>query len=351
MIINNQHMRTLFIIIGIIAAVAIIVLSASRDRDNVAINKAIIMPVSPEFRWTQVAPPGSGTHQHEWKPGTYPSAIAPVHAFNDELWMIGQKKAWSSEDGIKWQDYDKHDWGERISMAQVFFKDKLWVTGGMDYATNTFLNEVWSSADGKAWTRTLDHAQWSPRKGHSLVVFKDMLWLFGGEVSVDKDRAPNAYVNDIWSSVDGIHWNSVSGNAPWQMRGNPRVAVFKNALWLVGGQGHSDIWRSEDGRNWKQMKSDVPWKGRYDYGVIVYDNLLWVFGGRAGNPRNAHHDVWFSIDGLDWRLQTEAAPWTARAGNNSVVFKDKLWLYGGKHTGHKDSFSGDIWVMERGVTP
>jgi hypothetical protein len=70
--------------------------------------------LSPEFKWRQVAPPGSGTHQYEWKHGTYPSAIVPVVGANSDLWMIGQKKAWSSKDGITWQAYDKIDWAKEF---------------------------------------------------------------------------------------------------------------------------------------------------------------------------------------------------------------------------------------------
>lgn len=339
-------MKALFIISGIVTAATIVLLSPATVRDNDQI-AMINTSASPDFRWTQVAPPGSGTHQHEWKKGTYPSAVMPVLGLDNALWMVGQKKAWSSKDGINWKDYDKHDWGERISMAHVFFQDKYWISGGMDYQSNTFLNEIWSSSDGKNWTRTVKNAEWSPRKGHTLVVFKNMLWLFGGEVSVDKDRAPDEYVNDIWSSADGISWKKVSDNAPWTVRGNPRVVVYRDALWMVGGQGLSDIWRSEDGKKWTQVDAGTSqWKGRFDYGVIVYDDLLWVFGGRDVDARDAYSDVWFSNNGKVWHPQTRQAPWTARAGNNSVVFQDKLWLYGGKHTGHKDSFSGDIWTLE-----
>jgi hypothetical protein len=338
-------MKTLLIFIGLTTAIIVMFVSSARvPEDSTKVPEAPASPMSPEFKWTQVAPPGSGTHQYEWKPGTYPSAIVPVVAYQDDLWMIGQKKAWSSRNGIVWRDFDKHDWGERISMACVYFNDKIWISGGMAYQTNTFLNEIWSSEDGATWTRTAEHAEWSPRKGHTVVVFNNRLWLFGGVVSVNEDKTPKALINDIWSSTDGIHWTKVTDAAPWTARANPRVLVFKGALWLVGGQGHSDIWRSNDGKDWKLLKTDSPWKGRYDYGAMVYDNLMWIYGGRESNPRNAYQDVWLSIDGLHW--QTNNAPWTPRSGGFSVVFQDKLWLYGGKHTGHDDSFSGDIWTME-----
>jgi hypothetical protein len=334
-------MKTLLIIFGVLTAGTVLFISSTR----LPARERVDTIVSPEFIWEQIAPPGSGTHQYEWKPGTYPSAIKPMVAFNNELWMIGQKQSWSSKDGIKWQAYNKKDWGEKITMSHVFFKNRYWVSGGLEYQTNKFLNEIWSSADGKTWERAVANAEWSPRKGHTLVAFKDKLWLFGGAVGVDSEKVSNEFVNDIWSSTDGAHWTKVIDQAPWTPRDWPRVLVFKGALWLVGGQGHSDIWRSEDGKNWKQLTSDSPWHNRYDYGAEVFENILWVYGGREEDSRKAYKDVWYSIDGTSWQLQTAEAPWTARSGSNSVAFKGKLLLYGGKHTGHADSFSGDIWEM------
>ena len=341
-------MKTLLIVLGLMAGVTIMLISSVKVREKYPGKKFELSTKSayPEFKWMQAAPPGSGTHQHEWKPGTYPSAIVPVIAFNNDLWMVGQKMAWSSKDGIKWEMNPKKDWGERISMANVFFRNKFWVSGGMEYATNRFLNEIWSSDDGRNWTRVVENAEWSPRKGHTMVVFNNTLWLFGGETGVDKDKAPNEFVNDIWTSTDGVHWTKVADSAPWSVRGNPRLLVFKNDLWLVGGQGKSDIWRSSDGKNWKQLATNAAWTDRFDYGIAVFDDLLWVYGGRQSNPRNAYKDVWFSGDGKHWQLQTDNAPWTPRSGGFSVAYKNKLWLYGGKHTGHADGFNGDIWTME-----
>jgi hypothetical protein len=260
--------------------------------------------------------------------------------------MVGQKKSWSSSDGIKWTAHDKHDWGERISTVPVFFNNTFFISGGMDYKSKTFLNEIWSSKDGKTWTRTVANAAWSPRKNHAVVAFGNKLWLFGGETSVDKDLAPDKFVNDVWTSSDGIRWTKVMDEAPWEVRAVPRVIVFKDKLWLIGGQGQSDIWNSPDGKTWIRLKDECPWKDRYDYGVMVFDNLLWVYGGRESNPRNAYNDVWFSPNGVNWIQQTAEAPWTRRSGGFSIAFQDKLFLYGGKHTGHEDGFSGDIWTME-----
>ena len=335
-------MKKLLILTGLMTAATISLLSSSE-----MLRKSFGGDTSPEYRWEQLAPPGSGTHQHEWKPGTYASAIVPVKAFDAQLWMIGQKRAWSSKDGVRWQAFEKHDWGERISMNSIFFKGTFIVSGGMEYATNRFLNEIWTSTDGTNWKKNIPNAEWSPRKGHTLVEFKDKLWLFGGETSVDEHRSPDEFINDVWNSDDGLHWKKVMDEAPWPLRGHAKVTVFQKNLWLLGGQGRSDIWRSEDGKTWSKIKEECPWGNRYDYGLLVFDDRLWVLGGRESDPRKAHRDVWSSPDGVTWHQEWKQAPWTARSGNFSVAFKDKLLLYGGKHTGHKDSFSGDIWAMAR----
>ena len=335
-------MKKLLILSGLMTAVTISLLSSTQ-----LWKKSLIEDASPEYVWQQLAPPGSGTHQHEWKEGTYPSAIVPVNAFDEKLWMIGRKRAWSSNDGIRWDVFDKHDWGERISMNTVFFKGTLLISGGMDYSSGRFLNEIWASSDGTTWKKSVANAAWQPRKGQTIIEFNGRLWLFGGETGVDEHKAPNQFINDIWSSDDGLNWIKVADEAPWQVRGQPQVVVFQKQLWLIGGQGLSDVWKSLDGKTWSKIVDHCPWGNRYDYGLNVFDGRLWVFGGRQADPHKAYRDVWSSHDGLTWKLESAEAPWTARSGNFSVTFNDKLLLYGGKHTGHNDSFSGDIWALTR----
>lgn len=340
-----MRMKMIITFLGLMTAAAIVFIAPPRHAERK--NPAVAEILSPRYKWKQLAPPGSGTHQYEWKKGTYPSAVVPVKAWNNELWMVGRNKTWSSKDGVQWKDHDKRDWGERISTTTVFFNNALWTSGGMEYATTKFLNEIWSSKDGENWTRVVEHAEWSPRKNHTLVVFKGKLWLFGGETSVDEHKAPNEFINDVWTSDDGLKWRKILNSAPWEVRGSPRILVFRDRLWLVGGQGRSDVWNSEDGKHWKKVTDSTPWNGRYDYGATAFDSLLWVYGGRDSNPRNAHNDVWFSPNGVNWIQQTSEAPWTRRSGGFSIALHDRLLLYGGKHTGHEDGFSGDIWALER----
>lgn len=299
------------------------------------------------YRWEQALPPGHGCFQEDCVEGQWPMALLPVRAFGDQLWMTGQNKSWSSTDGIHWTAHTKDDWGERIGGQVVYFKEGLWMYGGMKYATSEFTNEIWYSTDGSNWVLQAARGKWSPRKSHQLIVFSNRLWLFGGDISVDKDKAPTDFANDAWVSDDGLRWTLVTANLPWAKRGSPRMEVFKNELWMFGGQGMADIWHSKDGIQWDKIPAEAPWMARYDQGTAVFDDKVWVYGGREAEPRNAYNDVWSSDDGIHWTVFMNHAPWTPRSGVHSTVFNNKLWIYAGKHTGAPDNWNKDIWVMSR----
>jgi N-acetylneuraminic acid mutarotase len=216
--------------------------------------------------------------------------------------------------------------------------------GGLDYKTKTTLNDVWWSADGVHW-QNAGAAAWPARKGAAVVVFKGRLWLLAGTSEVDAHFNAVRTLNDVWSSEDGLRWNQVTDGAPWTGRDYPGVVVLDDRLYLLGGQGDADVWSSADGEDWTRAISEAPWGGgRYGYGSEAFDGRLWVFGGWVGRPTNAFNDVWSSSDGASWRRDTEHAPWAPRSPR-SVVYGGKLWIFSGKHTGGRDNWGGDLWVM------
>jgi Kelch motif len=289
-------------------------------------------------------PASPGSHNKPlWAPGRFPLGLAPRMAFNNELWMTAQTLSYSSPDGLTWTQHRKTDWGERIYHSTVYFKGKLWMYGGMDYEARAFLNDIWSSADGLTWSRT-GSAAWSARGAQTMLVYRDKLWLFGGADHATRSRSPDAFLNDVWVSDDGLAWTAVTDAAPWSPRSDAGVVVFNDELYLVGGQGRADVWRSSDGRHWSQLAAQAPWKPRHGYAGVVFDSKLWVFGGWAGKPTNALNDVWYSGDGVTWQRQAEHAPWTPRFPV-AIVFQDKIWIFSGKHNGSDDSWSGDLWQM------
>lgn len=310
------------------------------------------VPPSPIGCWEQLRPVGSEGFPAEpdskdrplWAPGKIPVTLFPVVAFGGDLWMVSQTHSYSSADGLVWSQHDKVDWGQRIGQSFVFFRDRLWMLGGLDYRTKRPLNDVWSSADGVHW-QSAGVTAWPERKGAAVVAFKGRLWLLGGTSEVNSRFDAVRTLNDVWSSEDGIRWSQVIPAAPWKPRDQPRVVMLGDALYLLGGSGIADVWRSTDGENWTQLADEAPWGGgRHGYGGEAFDGKLWVFGGWIGPPTNALNDVWCSTDGASWTRLAEHAPWGPRSPR-SVVFRDRLWIFSGKHTGGSDSWGGDVWVM------
>ena len=306
-----------------------------------------------EACWVQVLPPGNGGFmpypgsgdKPQWEPGKYPMTLRPHVAFNGDLWMVSSTPlAFSSSDGITWIKHDKNETPNRLASTDVFFDGKLWIIGGSDLYTQNFSNEIWSSADGTTWTKA-GNAAWPGRDSATVVTFRDKLWLFGGASHRDAQLATDAFLNDVWSSDDGINWTEVTAAAPWSPRSYPRIAILNDEMYLLGGESQSDVWKSSNGKDWTQLTGDAGWGvGREGYGALAFGGGLWVFGGYVGDSRNGVNDVWYSQDGETWTRRTEHAPWTPR-DPISIVFKDKLWLLAGKYTGSDDSWNGDLWTM------
>jgi hypothetical protein len=326
--------------------------SSASDTNEPAAPKATSCRVAdaPTACWQQRRPLGSGGwppasgNTPEWQPGKFPLGMDPYEAF-DKAWMFGQSYAYSSSDGTTWAQHDKTNWGDRIYQQIVFFKGALWMSGGLDYQSRTFRNDIWRSPDGITWNN-VGRAAWSPRGDAALAAFGDRLWLFGGANHVKDDRSKDGYLNDVWVSNDGVQWTQVTGAAPWSPRDKPRVLVFGDALVLAGAHGKADVWRSADGREWKELTDQAPWNPRHDYTALVFDDAIWIFGGWAGTSANALNDVWFSRDATTWTRQAEHASWAPR-GPKSFAFRDSVWIYSGKHTAADDNWGGDLWQMTR----
>ncbi len=91
--------------------------------------------------------------------------------------------------------------------------------------------------------------QFPARTSHQVIAFNNQRWLIGGWNG-------RMSTNDIWSSVDGVHWIQQSANADFNPRFGHQTIVFNNKLWLIGGATidgrQNDVWRSEDGNHWRQ---------------------------------------------------------------------------------------------------
>jgi leucine-zipper-like transcriptional regulator 1 len=73
------------------------------------------------------------------------------------------------------------------------------------------------------------------------------MWVIGG-------YDVNSVKNDVWSSVDGVHWTQATAAAPFTARSSLQALVLNNQLCIVAGDDSTrthDMWCSPDGAQWR----------------------------------------------------------------------------------------------------
>jgi hypothetical protein len=253
--------------------------------------------VTTQAPWTHADLPMTLSHgDRMWFMGGWYNGRLPGHSAGNEVW--------SSTDGVSWNRVTSHaGWSPRLAAAAVTFKGKMWILGGIeDYYfgdDRSLKNDVWSSSDGKSWTLETEHAEWSPRAYHQATVLNGRIYLLGGGNYVPNYQARH----DVWSSSDGKTWTRETEAAPWPPRLWFSSVTYRDCLWVLGGWSNNpsvnlgDVWYSQDGRSWKQLRSKVIWKERHEHSAFVFQDKLWVAGGHA---RPLNNEVWSLHLPKDW---------------------------------------------------
>lgn len=220
----------------------------------------------------------------------------------------------------------------RYGSKVVSFNNKLYLIGGR--IDSTYLNDVWQSDDGTQWTQITSSAAFSPRMKPSVLVKDSKLWLIGGEVDL---TSSTPYLNDVWSSVDGITWVKQSEQAASSGLTGASANTFKGFLAIsggieFGGRFRDQLWLSSNGILWwDQGVSCCAWGYRADHQTVVYNNQLWLIGGRTIDNfvSSYKNDVWVSDDAINWSLKTANAGFPVDRMNSAIAYGGKLWWFGG----------------------
>lgn len=279
-----------------------------------------------------------------------------VLVFKDKLWVFGgdngydpTKVIMSSADGISWvrHFYNGGGFSARERHQVVFFQGKLWAIGGYGHPQGVegfinyqFLNDVWSSEDGINWELELSKAAFPERASHKIVNFNRKLWLIGGEGSGGEN------FNDVWSSSNGIDWVKEADNVIPGNMSKHEVVVFNNKIWL---SKTSELWSSDDGRSWGKELLGHKAVGKHQF--IIHSDKLWLVNAEFKN------DIWSSVDGVNWSSVSETTNLPIRGSHKSISFKNKLWIIGGNDGDTSNavisSTEGVVWneMLEPKFTP
>ena len=277
--------------------------------------------------------------------------------YRNQLWILGgwftpqtpnPRDVWKSPDGKRWtRVVETAPWEKSDLPAALVFRDKMWMMGGRSLPGTQCSNRVWSSTDGATWELVTDDAGWSPRLGPGFAVFQNKMWILGGTEDFynGNDETLN---NDVWSSADGRKWTRVLDKAPWSKRAYHQTVVFDGKIWVMGGGNRApttvsmnDVWCSEDGVRWTQVTDRASWGPRLWFSAVVYRNRMWVLGGWSEETKNLG-DVWHSKDGENWSELKSDVTWKARHEHSAFVYQDKLWVAGG----YADVLSNEVWNLE-----
>ena len=277
--------------------------------------------------------------------------------YDGHMWIFGgwftpqvpnPRDVWKSPDGENWTcTVEVAPWVHGDLPATMVYNGKMWLMGGRKLPGKENSNRVWSSTDGAEWVLESEAAGWCPRVGHAYAVLKDRMYIIGGTEDFYEDN-DQTLKNDVWSSTDGREWRLETENAGWSKRRDPKVVVFDDKLWIMGG-GHwnpeniprNDVWCSEDGVNWTQVTDAAPWRPRMWFSLAVYRDRMWLLGGWSRADGN-YNDVWVSKDGASWTEVRSDTIWTNRHAHSSPVFQDKLWVL----AGHAEPVNSEVWSLE-----
>jgi hypothetical protein len=283
--------------------------------------------------------------------------------FQESLWMYDtwNMKAWSSRDGLHWASVrlKKLPAMQRWDCGAVVFDagsgPQMWIMGGSKTSGPEYLNDVWCTTDntGRHWTQVapVNGQIWSPRTNFGCVVFQNKIWVFGG---IDVN---GTFLNDVWSSPDGKTWTLETNNPGWTPRANFSAATFilsspaTNQIWLCGGIDNAgaavnEVYYTNDGVHWSEWThTSVPWQPRTNALFQQVGNQLWLSSGMT-QTGTIFRDTWSIAGAQDsWAGFGQEAPWTGNTVDmigSSVTFNGLMWVLGGNQpTGG----SPDLWYF------
>jgi len=233
---------------------------------------------------------------------------------------------WHSDDGVAW--YSDASFGnERRGHSVTEFNGDLFLIGGADNDDNE-LEEIWISNDGFFWTLGSDILPFGSVSFHNTVAFNDQLYL----ITDDYEDDDGTQMMAVYRSNDGFNWNLIATDV-FPVRTAAETVVFNNKIYLIGGTNDSnflnDIWTSEDGITWTEVTPTGAFVDPIVFHTLnTYDNALWLIG-----------DIWYSQDGISWVNYDGDIPFDGLYAHETLFYEDELWIFGGIQ---EDGLSGAI---------
>ena len=181
------------------------------------------------------------------------------------------------------------------------------------YLGMTYFNDVWRSENGVDWEK-LDTQDFGIRAEHSTTVdlLNGKMYMQGGtygswdanETHLDK---PVYQWQDLWSSMDGIHWDAENDDEEFPQsylyRTQHQIVHYEGYIWGFPGKNSTSvhysknpdtyaIWKVDNKGNWTVDSKGPPFMPLYGYVLVRHDNRIFMLGGHT-TDRGPSNEVWF----------------------------------------------------------
>lgn len=266
-----------------------------------------------------------------------------VTEFNDKLYLVGGygfngssnrylNDVWSSTDGETWTlEADDPGFIPRAFHQLVSFNGKLLLIGGFR-ADGQPGNDIWSTTDGSTWVEETAAAEFPGDWAHRILEYDNKLWLI--------TAGQNQFFNrNVWNSEDGISWTLVSENIGIPVSVEQEAIVFDNKMWVLTG---GSLYSSTDGITWDTVLENAPFEDDAfeEYSLIVFENEMFLLISSNGTVDSPV--IWTSTDGTIWEIKHDSTNLTGRGDNAFLVFNGIPHVIGGISSG---SFINEIWTF------
>lgn len=266
--------------------------------------------------------------------------------FKNKMWAFNSAGAYSSSDGITWQNEAPNSFPGGYGARITIFKGQLW------FCSETLIGK---SDDGIHWETVLSEMPWQGQRiWPGFLEHNGKLFFFGG--GINYLTGTDYYYNDVWSSTDGIHWELLTAKAEWAGRFWFSYISFDNKIWLMGGWNYhndsnsengnqNDVWVSEDGRNWMQLSDNDQWPNRHSQLTWIKNNALYISSGYGGGgTARMYNDIWVCEDKLDRKLNE------VLTFPDTLTYGDHFALEGNSHATFESSDQEILLIEEDTVT-
>jgi hypothetical protein len=202
----------------------------------------------------------------------------------EEQWPV--PSVYASADGGPWRRLGVTDsFPPMETSGLAFLRDTLWMVGSAMEGL-VFRGGSWYSADGFTWKTALRDPPFGARVQPGVAAWKGRLWLFGGGG------------DDVWSSADGIAWTREADQAMPADRHKPALVPHGDGLVLAGGSADwgsaENAWRSQDGRSWVPLPGDLSMLPASGLKLLEFQGRIWALQGSADSTQQSPGGIWMA---------------------------------------------------------